>query len=101
MTVNIYLHAPNNPHQLVDRNENGLEAALDDVRQHWNEEPSVSQLFWFTDEHETLLATMHRHPTDSERAITVYADGRVEQHQCEYLLDSEGHYEATEVRKIA
>ena len=97
MKVNIYLHAPDCPSELLDVNEKGLEAALDDVRQHWNEEPEGSQAFVFTDEAGNLLANMWRHPQDNEKAITVYADGKMVVHHCEYLFNEKGEYEATEV----
>ena len=100
MNVNVYVIAPGIKPELADVCEKGLEAALDDIRQHWNEEPTGSQLFWFTDEQENLLATMHRHPRIDDWAITQFADGRQELHQCEYLFDEQGCYESTEVRYL-
>ncbi len=99
--ISVYCTAHNLEPQLLDSYDKPLGEVVDDVRQHWNEEETGSQMFWLTDESGNILATMLRHQSDNERCITTYADGSVEVHQCEYLLDENGHYEATEVRQIA
>ena len=96
--INVYLHAPNHAPALLDVSERDLEGTLADLRQHWNEEPTGSQLFWLTDEAGNFLASIHRHSKDNVRAITMYADGRTEQHICEYLFNENGHYQDTEIR---
>ena len=99
--ITIYLAAHDTEPGSIETSEAPLGEVINDIRQHWNEEPEGSQMFWLTDESGSILATMLRHQTDNERCITTYADGTVEVHQCEYLFDEQGHYEATEVRKIA
>ena len=99
--IKLWLHAANHAPAVLDAYDKSVEQVLDDVRQHWNEEPEGSQLFWLTDENGTLLATIFRHATDSERAITTYPDGRVEVHQCEYRVNEQGRYESTEVRRLS
>jgi|SRR6185437_1144457 len=97
MRINVWLHAPNHAPAVVDTRINTVENVLDDIRQHWNEEPEGSQFFWLTDEQDNFLASIHRDPKDNERAVTMHANGSVEHHRCEYLFDENGHYEATEV----
>jgi hypothetical protein len=97
--ITTWLHAPNHPSAVLDETDAPLEEVLHDVRVYWNEEEGP-QLFWFTDEQGNILATMLRHETDSEIAITTYANGEIERHRCEYLFNENGGYEATEIRKL-
>lgn len=75
--------------------------AVDDLRQHWNEEPEGPQLFVVLGENDYLAAVLSRPEGHPELCVTSYADGRSEVHRCRYLLDADGRYDSTEVVEVS
>jgi hypothetical protein len=77
-----------------------LGAAVDDIRQAWNEGDGPQVFICQSEEDGTILATLMRHETDPEVCITTFADGTVEIHRCTYVLDDEGVYDHTVIDMI-
>ena len=74
-----------------------LAEAVEDVHEHWMEVPEGAQGFVLQGKKGLVLAMMMRSQANPEVCLTMYADDRLEAHQCRYVRDSKGRHLQTEV----
>jgi hypothetical protein len=75
-------------------------SAVNDTLEHWNEEDGGAT-FYVKNEAGKVVITMIKPEHDLERAVVVYANGKVDIMSITYILDNTGRYLSTDIDFIA
>lgn len=71
-------------------------SAVNDTLEHWNEEEGGAT-FYVKNEAGTVVITMVKPEDNPERAVVIYANGKIDVMKCTYILDDTGRYLSTDI----